>query len=130
MAEGWARQLFPKNIEIFSAGTKPGSVNPYAVAVMQEVGVDLSHAESKSIDRFLNDSFELVVTVCDSAKESCPLFPGVARTIHAPFDDPPTLTANEPDAEKRLTVYRRVRDEIRNFIETLTKDTLSERSQH
>lgn len=110
MAEGFLKS-FDSELEVFSAGTKPaGEVNPYAIKVMSEAGIDLSGQTSESIDRFLTMPFDYVVTVCDHAKEACPVFTGdVKHQIHIGFDDPADATGTE---EEILAVYRRVRDEI------------------
>jgi len=117
MAEGFARALLPSDrFEARSAGIEAGGVNPRAVLVMKEVGIDISGQRSKSVDELASMEFDLVVTVCSGAKERCPVFPGSARTIHAPFDDPPALEAGAMDEEEALGHYRRVRDELREFV--------------
>jgi thioredoxin type arsenate reductase len=117
MAEGWARHLKGDVIEAYSAGIKPGDIDPNAVKVMAEAGVDISHHHSKHVDEIKDIPFDLVVTVCDQARESCPLFPGKTKVIHVGFDDPPRLAENSENKEEALNYYRRVRDEIRTFIE-------------
>lgn len=119
MAEGWTRALKEGVIEPYSAGVESHGVNPHAVRVMAEVGVDISSNRSKTLDDLAGISFDAVVTVCDHARESCPVFPGVATVVHAVFDDPPKLAAAETDPEKALQHYRRARDEIRAFVESL-----------
>ena len=119
MAEGWARALKPGVIEPFSAGTEPHGLNPLAVKVMKEVGVDISEQTSKHVDSLTDQNFDYVVTVCDSARESCPLFSGNAKIVHVGFDDPPRLAADAKTEDEALGHYRRVRDEIKGFIETL-----------
>jgi arsenate reductase len=119
MAEGWARHLFPGSLEAYSAGMETHGLNQLAVDVMKEAGVDISAQRSKLVDEFKDVEFDLVVTVCGHAGEHCPVFPGRARIIHAPFDDPPRLAENAKDAQEALGHYRRVRDEIRDFINTL-----------
>jgi arsenate reductase (thioredoxin) len=117
MAEGWAQALRSDRIRAYSAGTKPHGLNPLAVRAMAEVGVDIStHASKRPED--LGVSFDVVVTICDSAHESCPILPG-ARVVHVGFDDPPRLAANAVGDEQAMFHYRRVRDEIRAFVETL-----------
>jgi arsenate reductase len=116
MAEGWARHLCGDRLEVFSAGTAPQDVDPRAVAVMAEESVDISGQRSKHVDEFLNIPFDLVVTVCDSARETCPFFPGGGKKVHRSFDDPPYLAAGAANEEEALAHYRRVRDEIRDFI--------------
>ncbi len=118
MAEGWAHILKGDVLEACSAGIETHGLNPVAVQVMQEAGVDISGHQSKHLNDVQHIPFDYVVTVCDSASESCPLFPGTTRIIHHGFDDPPRLAKGLTEAEG-LTVYRRVRDEIRHFIESL-----------
>lgn len=119
MAEGWARHLKADRIEAWSAGIAPAGVDARAVQVMREAGVDLSAHHSKHVGDLLHIPFDWVVTVCDHASENCPVFPGRARRFHCGFHDPPTLARGESDPEAALNHYRRVRDEIRAFIETL-----------
>lgn len=111
MAEGFLK-FFDKNLEVYSAGTKPADkVNPFAVKAMKEVGIDISQNYPKSVDQFLNDSFDYVITVCDNAKETCPVFMGeVKHRLHIGFDDPAEAVGTE---EEVMPVYRRVRDEIK-----------------
>ncbi|HMN42125.1 MAG TPA: metalloregulator ArsR/SmtB family transcription factor [Phycisphaerales bacterium] len=118
MAEGWARRLKPDLIDAHSAGTTPQGLNPLAVKVMREVGIDISRATSKRPED-IGVPFDLVITVCDSARESCPILPGAPRTIHVGFDDPPHLARNAASEDEALTHYRRIRDEIRAFVQTL-----------
>lgn len=115
MAEGWARALLGDAIEAHSAGTHPHGLNPLAVRAMAEAGVDISSHVSKRPEE-IGGRFDLVVTVCGSAHESCPVFPG-ARTVHVGFDDPPRLAAGAASDEEAMPHYRRVRDEIRAFFE-------------
>ena len=119
MAEGWARRLKPDRIEAYSAGIETHGLNPDAVKVMAEAGVDISGHRSKHVDGLLHIPFDCVITVCDHAGERCPVFPGRAKVIHAGFDDPPWLARNARSEEEALNHYRRVRDEIRQFVETL-----------
>ena len=119
MAEGWARHLKGDQIESYSAGIETHGMNPNAVQVMAEVGVDLSGHHSKLLSDLRGIDFDYVVTVCDNAHESCPLFPGKVKVVHVGFDDPPRLAANARTEQERLASYRRVRDEIRKFVETL-----------
>ncbi|MEY3143716.1 MAG: Demethylrebeccamycin-D-glucose O-methyltransferase [Planctomycetota bacterium] len=117
MAEGWARALKSKEIDAYSAGTNPHGLNPLAVRAMREAGVDISgHASKRPED--IGVPFDVVVTVCDSAHESCPVFPG-ARVVHVGFDDPPRLAKGAANDDEAMPHYRRVRDEIRAFIERL-----------
>ncbi|MDQ3803927.1 MAG: arsenate reductase ArsC [Acidobacteriota bacterium] len=110
MAEGLLRHSGGGRFEVFSAGTHPGRVRPEAVEAMREVGIDISGHRSKSVDEFAGREFDYVITVCDNARESCPVFPGKTGRIHWSFDDP---AAAEGDDEARLAVFRRVRDEIK-----------------
>ena len=119
MAEGWARALKGDVIEPYSAGIEKHGINERAVRVMAEAGVDISGQQSRLISELPVQNFDYVVTVCDHAHESCPLFPGRARVIHRGFDDPPRLAAGAASEEEALEHYRRVRDEIRSFVETL-----------
>ena len=119
MAEGWARQLKGDLIEAYSAGIETHGLNPRAVQVMAEAGVDISGGRSKHVDELRGIEFDYVVTVCGHANEHCPLFPGKARVVHVGFDDPPKLAASAMSEEERLVPYRRVRDEIRTFVEGL-----------
>ena len=119
MAEGWARRLHGDRLEAHSAGIKKHGMNPYAAQVMAEAGVDLSSQQSKTVEELGPLEFDYVVTVCGHADENCPVFPGNARKLHAGFDDPPALTRELPDGEEKLAVYRRVRDEIKAFIQGL-----------
>jgi arsenate reductase len=119
MAEGWLRALRGEEIVPYSAGIETHGLNPYAVRVMAEAGVDISAQRSKHVDELADVAFDLVVTVCDHARESCPLFPGSARALHQGFDDPPSLARNAASEEEALSHYRRVRDEIRSFVLTL-----------
>lgn len=117
MAEGWANKLKATEIDAYSAGTDPHGLNPLAVKAMAEAGVDISRHTSKRPED-IGVQFDVVVTVCDSAHESCPVLPG-ASTVHVGFDDPPRLAKSAKTEEEAMGHYRRVRDEIRSFIETL-----------
>lgn len=119
MAEGWARCLKGDVIEPYSAGIEKHGMNPHAIKVMAEAGVDISKQHSKMLDELASVTFDYVVTVCGHANEHCPVFPGKTKVVHVGFDDPPRLTKNMDDGEPKLAVYRRVRDQIRAFIETL-----------
>ena len=119
MAEGWARALKDDVVEAYSAGIEKHGMNPHAVRVMAEAGVDISKQYSKIPADLGPVEFDYVVTVCGHADENCPVFPGKARVVHVGFEDPPKLTKEMPDGEAKLAVYRRVRDEIRRFVETL-----------
>jgi len=119
MAEGWTRALHGDRLAPCSAGIAPVGVDPRAAAVMREAGVDISGQYSKSVQELADAGFDYVVTVCDNARERCPVFPGRARLVHAGFDDPPMLTRGVADEAEALGTYRRVRDEIRAFVERL-----------
>ncbi len=119
MAEGWARHLKGTVIDAYSAGTEPHGMNARAIQVMREAGVDISTHHSKHVDELRDVPFDYVITVCGHAHETCPIFPGQAKVIHVGFDDPPALAKNSATEEQALTHYRRVREEIRAFIETL-----------
>ena len=121
MAEGWLRHLAGDRFEALSAGAKPtGYVHPLAIEVMAEVGVDILQHRSKSIDEFAGQPLDLLVTVCDNARESCPMYAGAKRQVHWGFDDPAHATGTKPE---QLAVFRRVRDEIRQRIELFLKET-------
>lgn len=110
MAEGLLRHDGGRQFEVLSAGTKPSHVRPEAIKVMGELGIDISGHRSKSVDEFAGQEFDYVITVCDSVKEQCPIFPGKTKRIHWSFDDPASA---EGDEDARHAVFRRVRDEIR-----------------
>ena len=113
MAEGLLRHHAGDRFEVESAGTKPSHVRPEAIAAMHELGIDISGHRSKSVDEFTGQRFDYVLTVCDNAKESCPIFLGKTVTIHRNFEDPAALQGSE---QERLAVFRRVRDELRKFL--------------
>jgi len=119
MAEGWARHLKSDVIEAYSAGTPTRDLDPRAVRVMAEAGVDIASQSSKHLSALLPVPFDYVVTVCDAAREACPVFPGKTRVIHVEFADPPKLAERAATEEEALAHYRRVRDEIRVFVESL-----------
>jgi len=119
MAEGWARHLKSDVIEPYSAGIETHGLNPNAVRVMAEAGVDISGHRSKHVGELADVSLDCVVTVCDRAHESCPLFPGKTRIVHVGFDDPPELAKEAETQEEVLDCYRRVRDQIRAFVAKL-----------
>ncbi|PIQ95993.1 MAG: arsenate reductase [Nitrospinae bacterium CG11_big_fil_rev_8_21_14_0_20_56_8] len=119
MAEGWTRHLRGDVLEPWSAGLEAHGLNPRAVRVMQEAGVDISGQKSQRVEEMLEVPFDFVVTVCGHADENCPLFPGGTRVIHRGFDDPPKLAQAAETEEEALSHYRRVRDEIRDFVTTL-----------
>jgi arsenate reductase len=117
MAEGLFRQAAGDRFEVFSAGTRPAALRPEAVAVMREIGIDISGQRSKSVDEFLGQQFRYVITVCDNAKESCPVFPGPTERIHWSFEDPAAVEGSE---EERKAAFRRIRDQIAERIRTIT----------
>ena len=115
MAEGLLRAEAGDEYDVFSAGTHPSRVNPLAIIAMREIGIDISEHRSQSVDDFAERQFDYVVTVCDSARDSCPFLPAVIRNIHRSFDDPSAVTGTD---DMRLEAFRRVRDEIRNWLRT------------
>jgi arsenate reductase len=118
MAEGLLRHDAGDRFEVESAGTKPSQVRPEAIVVMKELGIDISGHRSKSVDEFAGRKFDYVLTVCDSAKESCPIFPGDANRLHRNFEDPALAEGSEA---ARLAVCRRVRDEMRSYLRTFSR---------
>ena len=116
MAEGWARALLPDAVEACSAGIEKHGLNPRAVKVMAEAGVDISAHRSKTVAELGDVALDFVITVCGHAHESCPVFPGGTPVLHAGFDDPPRLAEKAQSEEEALAPYRRVRDEIRKFV--------------
>jgi len=119
MAEGWTKALKEDVIDVYSAGIETHGLNPLAVKVMAEVGVDISDHKSQHLDEFAAVEFDYVITVCSDAHKSCPLFSGEAKVVHVGFDDPPKLAPQDAAAEVKLDAFRRVRDEIRSFVEGL-----------
>ena len=114
MAEGLLRHAAGDLFEVESAGTRPGTVRPEAIAAMQELGIDIHSHRSKSVDEFEGQHFDYVITVCDNAKESCPVFLGGVTMVHQSFDDPPP--ASEGSVEYRMSIFRRVRDELNAYL--------------
>jgi arsenate reductase len=114
MAEGLLRHDAGERFDVFSAGTRPSHVRPEAIEAMREVGIDISGHRSKGVDEFTGQPFDYVLTVCDNAKESCPIFPGKTVTIHRSFEDPAVVQGSE---EEKLAAFRRIRDELRNYFE-------------
>jgi arsenate reductase len=114
MAEGLLRHLGGDRFEAFSAGTEATLVRPLAIKAMAELGIDISGHQSKTLDRYVNEPFDDVITVCDTAAEACPIFPGAVHRRHWSFEDPSKATGSE---EEQLEIYRRVRDQIRSHIE-------------
>ena len=119
MAEGWTRALKADQIEAYSAGIETHGLNPNAIKVMAESGVDISAHKSQLVSDLGDIEFDYVVTVCGHANENCPVFSGEAKIVHVGFDDPPALARNCASEEEKLSCYRRVRDEIHAFIEQL-----------
>ena len=116
MAEGWARHLALDGISPFSAGTVAKRLDPRAVQIMAEAGVEIAHQQSKTLDGLSGITFDHVITLCGDAHETCPVFPGTTRVMHRGFDDPPKLAEDAASEEEALGHYRRVRDEIRAFV--------------
>ncbi len=125
MAEGWAKHLKGDTIEAYSAGIETHGLNPNAVRVMAEAGVDISNHQSKHLDEIKHIPFDWVITVCDNANESCPVFPGKVNRFHISFDDPPRLAKSAKTEDEALDIYRRVRDDIRRFVEGLPENLIS-----
>jgi arsenate reductase len=119
MAEGWARHLKKGQFSAFSAGIERHGLNPYAIRVMQEAGVDMGGHTSKTLDDLPGLEFDAVITLCGHASETCPFFPGQVLRMHQGFDDPPSICSGMTDENEILVVYRRVRDEIRDFVQSL-----------
>ncbi len=119
MAEGWAHELKSDVLEPYSAGIETHGLNPYAVRAMKEAGVDIAAQRSTNVSDYAGTEFDYVITVCGHADEHCPIFSGKAVVIHKGFDDPPKLAANAKTEEEKMRHYRRVRDEIRSYVETL-----------
>ena len=114
MAEGLLRHTAGDMFEVQSAGVSPSSVRPEAIEAMDEIGIDISKHRSKSVDEFVGQDFDYIITVCDNAKEACPVFPGKARRIHKNFEDPPTASVG--DHNSRMAIFRGVRDELRDWL--------------
>jgi arsenate reductase len=119
MAEGWARHLKGDCLEPYSAGIETHGLNSRAIAVMREAGVDISAHRSKHVDELRDVPFDYVVTVCSHANENCPAWLGAGKIVHVAFDDPPVLAASAPTGQEKLDCYRRVRDQIRDYVLTL-----------
>lgn len=122
MAEGWARKLKGNELEVYSAGIEKHGMNPRAIKVMAEAGAPIEGQYSKTVAELPTMDFDYVVTVCGHANETCPVFPGKTKVVHVGFDDPPKLSANAASEEEALSHYRRVRDEIRRFVQTLPEN--------
>lgn len=119
MAEGWTRHLKKESIEAYSAGVEKHGLNEMAVRVMAEAGVDISRQSSKLVEELPTRDFDYVVTVCSNAHESCPMFSGRAKVVHRGFDDPPRLSADAKTEEDALNCYRKIRDEIKEYVMSL-----------
>jgi len=119
MAEGLLRHDAGERFEVVSAGTKASSVRPEAIAVMRELGIDISGHRSKNVDEFEGQKFDYVITVCDNARETCPLFSSAAKSLHHSFDDPPPPLVGTDD--ERMTIFRRVRDELRAYLRDFSR---------
>jgi len=119
MAEGILRHEGGDKFEVYSAGVKPGFVRPEAIQAMREIDIDISGHRSKSVDEFIGQEFDYVITVCDNAKETCPVFPGKAARIHQNFEDPPAPGVGAD--EYRLSIFRRVRDELRDWVRSFIR---------
>ncbi len=119
MAEGWTDHYWKDTIDVYSAGIETHGLDPKAVQVMAEAGVDISNHSSDNVNDLVDIPFDYVITVCGHASENCPFFPGKAKVLHVGFDDPPKLAADAATEEEALTYYRRVRDEIKAFVKTL-----------
>ena len=119
MAEGFTRHLLIDQIDAYSAGINPKGIDPKATKVMAEVGIDISHQQSKSKDALKDMEFDFVISLCDNAQKTCPSFPAKTSLFHMGFDDPPKLAENSSDEQEALGYYRRVRDEIKVFVEKL-----------
>ncbi len=119
MAEGWAKKILGDRLEVYSAGTSPWVVDPRAVQAMAEVGLDISGQSSKHIEDLAHLEFDFVITLCDQAQQSCPVFPARVGVLHRSFKDPPVLALSAKSEEEAMGHYRRIRDEIRKFVEKL-----------
>ena len=124
MAEGLLRHDAGDRFEVFSAGIHPSSVRPEAIAVMREVGIDIRHHTSKNVDALGDQAFDIVTTLCDNAKEACPLYPGNGVRLHHSFDDPAAITGSE---EIRLAAFRRVRNELREYLKSFVRNNQTPR---
>jgi arsenate reductase len=121
MAEGLLRHDAADRFDVESAGTKPGYVRPEAIAAMREIGIDISSHRSKHVDEFQDQTFDYVLTVCDNARETCPIYPGQTNRIHHSFEDPAAVQGSE---EERMASFRRVRDQIREYLRTFPQHAI------
>jgi len=119
MAEAWTRHFKSDRIQPYSAGVAPKGVDPRAIKAMAEAGIDISAQASKDVASLENLEFDYVITLCDNSREACPFFPAMTRVLHVGFDDPPILAAVAQSEEEAMAHYRRVRDEIMNFVKTI-----------
>jgi arsenate reductase len=119
MAEGLLRHDAGDRLDVVSAGSAPTRVRPEAIAVMAEIGIDISSHRSKAVDEFAGQSFDIVLTVCDQANETCPVFPGRGRRLHRNFTDPAAVSGSD---EERLAAFRRVRDQLREYLREMLRD--------
>ncbi|NYZ66781.1 arsenate reductase ArsC [Endozoicomonas sp. SM1973] len=119
MAEGWLKHLRPDDFEVYSAGIEAHGLNPYAVQVMAEASIDISQQLSQTVDQLPERQFEYVITVCDHANEVCPVFPAKTKFIHHSFEDPPKLAANASNEEEALSCYRKVCEDIKQFVQEI-----------
>jgi arsenate reductase len=126
MAEAWTNRLKGDHLEAYSAGVQPKRIDPRAIKAMAEAGVDISGQKSKDVDAFGNMEFDYVITLCDNARESCPYFPAKTKLIHQGFEDPPKLAENAGNEEEAMSHYRRVRDEIKAFVESFPEGLKAE----
>jgi arsenate reductase (thioredoxin) len=128
MAEGWTRFLKGDVVEAYSAGVQPHGIDPRAIRAMAEAGIDISNHHSKDVSTLESIDFDFVITVCDRAHESCPFFPAKTKVLHVGFDDPPRLAADATTEEEALAHYRKVRDEIRWFVERMPENLKREQA--
>lgn len=129
MAEAWAKALKSDVIEAYSAGVVPKGIDQKAVKAMAEVGIDISNYKSKDIGALGNITFDYVITLCDHAYQTCPIFPGAKKQVHRSFEDPPRLAQNAKTEEEAMVHYRRIRDEIKAFVETLPSSIEEEKQE-
>ena len=119
MAEAWTKHLKGDKLDVYSAGVQPKAIDPRAIKAMAEVGLDISKQKSKDVNTLGDLEFEYVITLCDNARESCPYFPAKTKLVHKAFEDPPKLAEGAANEEEAMAHYRRGRDEIRTFVDTL-----------
>jgi len=122
MAEGWCNFFYSSKYSCFSAGVERHGINPYAIKVMSEVGIDIKNNQSNLVSEYFENDMDLVITVCDHAKQTCPIFSYKCLKLHKSFDDPPSLVKDIQKEEEILAVYRRVRDEIKDFVLSIDSD--------